>query len=116
MSKALFAEECQSFLDNFVAGSGGLTITSRRTIWRTTARPCRPVITTLGGTIAAVHSKCQSLHNYEFATHTPKRVQAARDLANKVSAEIKHVYLTSGDSDIVLFIDAPSGDNVAKLR
>jgi uncharacterized protein with GYD domain len=32
-----------------------------------------------------------------------------------VGVEIKHVYLTSGDSDLVVFLDAPSGDNVAKF-
>jgi uncharacterized protein with GYD domain len=42
-------------------------------------------------------------------------MQAARDLAKKVGVEIKHVYLTSGDSDLVVFLDAPSGDNVAKF-
>jgi uncharacterized protein with GYD domain len=45
----------------------------------------------------------------------PKRAQAARDLATKVGVEIKHLYLTSGDSDLVVFVDAPSGDNVAKF-
>jgi GYD domain len=36
-------------------------------------------------------------------------------LAKKVGVEIKHLYLTSGDSDLVIFVDAPSGDNVAKF-
>src|SRR6266566_49023 len=45
----------------------------------------------------------------------PKRAQAARDLAKKVGVEIKQVYLTSGDSDLVLFVDTPSGDNIAKF-
>jgi uncharacterized protein with GYD domain len=45
----------------------------------------------------------------------PQRVQAARDLAKKQGVEIKHSYLTSGDSDVVVFVDAPSGDNVAKF-
>ena len=45
----------------------------------------------------------------------PKRAQAARDLAKKVGVEIKQVYLTSGDSDLVLFVDAPNGDNIAKF-
>ena len=44
----------------------------------------------------------------------PKRVQASRELAKKVGVEIKQVYLTSGDSDIVVFIDTPNGDNAAK--
>ena len=46
---------------------------------------------------------------------SPKRSQAARDLAKKLGVEIKHLYLTSGDSDLVIFVDAPSGDNVAKF-
>jgi len=45
----------------------------------------------------------------------PTRALAARDLATKVGVEIKHLYLTSGDSDLVVFVDAPSGDNVAKF-
>jgi uncharacterized protein with GYD domain len=45
----------------------------------------------------------------------PIRVQAARDLAKKMGVEIKHVYLTAGDSDLVLFVDTPNGDNVAKF-
>jgi uncharacterized protein with GYD domain len=43
-----------------------------------------------------------------------KRSQAARDLAKKMGVEIKHLYLTSGDSDLVVFVDTPNGDNVAK--
>jgi uncharacterized protein with GYD domain len=45
----------------------------------------------------------------------PKRAQAARDLAKKVGVEIKQVYLTSGDSDMVIFLDTSSGDNIAKF-
>ena len=44
-----------------------------------------------------------------------ERSEAARELAKKVGVEIKHLYLTSGDSDLVIFVDAPSGDNVAKF-
>jgi uncharacterized protein with GYD domain len=45
----------------------------------------------------------------------PKRVQGARDLAKKVGVEIKQVYLTAGHSDLVIFVDTPNGDNVAKF-
>jgi uncharacterized protein with GYD domain len=45
----------------------------------------------------------------------PKRVQAARELAKKLGVEIKQVYLTAGDSDLVIFLDTPNGDNVAKF-
>jgi uncharacterized protein with GYD domain len=45
----------------------------------------------------------------------PNRAQAGRELAKKVGVEIKQLFLTSGDSDIVLIVDAPNGDNVAKF-
>jgi uncharacterized protein with GYD domain len=45
----------------------------------------------------------------------PKRNKAAKELAKKVGIEIKHVYLTSGDDDLLLIVDTPNGDNVAKF-
>jgi uncharacterized protein with GYD domain len=45
----------------------------------------------------------------------PKRAQAARELAKKVGVEIKQVYLTSGESDLVVIVETPNGDNVAKF-
>jgi uncharacterized protein with GYD domain len=45
----------------------------------------------------------------------PKRAQAARDLAKKVGVEIKQVYLTSGESDLLVILETPDGDNVAKF-
>ena len=44
----------------------------------------------------------------------PKRAQASRELAKKVGVEIKEVYLTSGDNDLLVIVDTPNGDNVAK--
>ena len=44
-----------------------------------------------------------------------KRVDGARALAKKVGVEIKHVWLTSGDSDLVSLIEAPNGDHMAKF-
>jgi len=32
-----------------------------------------------------------------------------------VGIEIKQIYLTAGDSDLVAFVDSPSGENVAKF-
>ena len=46
---------------------------------------------------------------------SPKRAQAARDLAKKVGVEIKQFYLTSGESDLLVIVESPNGDNVAKL-
>jgi uncharacterized protein with GYD domain len=45
----------------------------------------------------------------------PKRTQAARELAKKLGVEIKQVYLTTGESDLVAFVEASNGDNVAKM-
>jgi len=45
----------------------------------------------------------------------PKRAQAARDLAKKVGVELKQVYLTTGESDFLVIVEAPNGDNVAKF-
>lgn len=45
----------------------------------------------------------------------PKRAQAARDLGKKVGVEIKQLFLTSGESDLVAIVETPNGDNVAKF-
>ena len=45
----------------------------------------------------------------------PRRAQAARDLGKKLGVDIKQVYLTSGDSDLVAIVDTTNGDNVAKF-
>jgi uncharacterized protein with GYD domain len=44
-----------------------------------------------------------------------KRAKAAREMAKKFGVEIKEVYLTSGDSDLLAILDTPHGDNVAKF-
>ena len=44
-----------------------------------------------------------------------KRVDGARDLAKKVGVEIKHVWLTNGDTDLVSLVEAPNGDSMAKF-
>jgi uncharacterized protein with GYD domain len=45
----------------------------------------------------------------------PKRSQAAKKLAKKLGVEIKQVYLTSGENDLLLIVESASGDNVAKF-
>lgn len=45
----------------------------------------------------------------------PKRAAAARDLAKKVGVDIKNLYLTSGDSDLVVITETADGDNQAKF-
>jgi uncharacterized protein with GYD domain len=46
----------------------------------------------------------------------PKRAQAARELAQKVGVEIKEVYLTSGDTDLLVIVDTPNGGQRGKIR
>ncbi len=46
---------------------------------------------------------------------SPKRAQAARKLGKKLGVEIKQVFLTSGDSDLVLIVETANGDNIAKF-
>ncbi len=45
----------------------------------------------------------------------PKRAQAAHDMAKKMGLQIKEVYLTSGESDLVLVIETSHGDSMAKF-
>jgi len=45
----------------------------------------------------------------------PKRSQAAKDLAKKLGVEVKQVYLTSGEHDLLIVAESASGDNVAKF-
>ena len=45
----------------------------------------------------------------------PKRAQASRELAKKVGVEIQQVYLTSGEDGVLIIVDSPNGDNVAKF-
>jgi uncharacterized protein with GYD domain len=44
----------------------------------------------------------------------PNRAKAARELATKLGVDVKHVYLTSGEDDLVAIVEASNGDNVAK--
>ncbi len=54
----------------------------------------------------------QGIRNVKEAPH---RAEAARALLKDMGGEIKDVYITSGDQDIVLIADAPDGDVIAKF-
>jgi uncharacterized protein with GYD domain len=45
----------------------------------------------------------------------PKRAQAARDLAKKIGVEINQVFLTSGESDLLLILETSNADNIPKF-
>jgi uncharacterized protein with GYD domain len=44
-----------------------------------------------------------------------KRAQAAKDLGKKMGVDLKEVYLTSGDCDLLAIMETSNGDNVAKF-
>ncbi|MGH6664410.1 MAG: GYD domain-containing protein [Pseudolabrys sp.] len=46
---------------------------------------------------------------------SPKRAQAAKELAKKCGCDMKEIYLTSGESDLMVMLETPNGDNVAKF-
>jgi uncharacterized protein with GYD domain len=45
----------------------------------------------------------------------PKRAQQARDLAKKVGVELKQIYMTTGEADLVAIVETANGDNMAKF-
>jgi uncharacterized protein with GYD domain len=45
----------------------------------------------------------------------PKRAQAAQDLAKKCGCEIKQIYLTTDEYDLMHIIETANGDNIAKF-
>lgn len=46
---------------------------------------------------------------------SPKRADAARDLAKRCGAEMKDLYLTIGNHDLVAMLEAPSDEAAAKF-
>jgi len=54
----------------------------------------------------------QGIRNVKDA---PERSKVAKDLAKKVGVDIKQIYMTSGDDDLLLIVDTANGDNVAKF-
>lgn len=62
--------------------------------------------------ISSLNWTDQGIRNLKDA---PKRAAAARDVAKKMGVEIKELYLTSGDSDMVAILETANGDNVAKF-
>jgi len=62
--------------------------------------------------ICSVNWTDQGIRNVK---DSPKRAQAARDLAKKLGVDMKELYLTSGDTDMVAILETANGDNVAKF-
>lgn len=45
----------------------------------------------------------------------PKRMEGARQLAKKVGVEIRQVYLTAGENDLVAFLEASDPDAMPRF-
>jgi uncharacterized protein with GYD domain len=54
----------------------------------------------------------QGIHNVK---DSPKRAQAAKDLGKKMGVDLKEVYLTSGEYDLIAILETQNPDNVAKF-
>jgi len=46
---------------------------------------------------------------------SPKRLDAARDIAKGLGADVKEFYMTMGDHDMVVVVEAPTDEAVAKF-
>ena len=44
----------------------------------------------------------------------PKRIAAARERSKKLGIEVKHIFLTTGEFDILVIAEAADGNNIAK--
>jgi uncharacterized protein with GYD domain len=46
---------------------------------------------------------------------TPKRVQAAKDAAKRMGIDLKQIFLTTGEFDVLSILEASDGDKIAKF-
>lgn len=46
---------------------------------------------------------------------SPKRLAAGKEAAKKMGVEVKQVFLTAGEQDLLVIVEAANGDNVAKF-
>ena len=52
---------------------------------------------------------------FRHVKDSPKRLDAARNVASKLGAQLKDFYLCMGDHDIVAIVEAPSDETMAKF-
>jgi uncharacterized protein with GYD domain len=72
----------------------------------------QPVEDDMATFILTINWTDQGIRNVKEA---PKRSEAAKALARKVGVELKDVYLTSGEHDILVIAEAPLGDHITKF-
>jgi uncharacterized protein with GYD domain len=71
---------------------------------------------TVGGSHANIYFDIERTEQgVRGVKEAPKRSQAAKEMAKKMGVEVKQVYLTSGEHDLLLIVASASGDNVAKF-
>src|SRR5271156_2073420 len=61
-----------------------------------------------------IGSICWTDQGIRSVKAAPKRAAASKELAKKMGVEVKQIFLTSGNDDLVVIVDTPNGDNVAK--
>lgn len=52
---------------------------------------------------------------FRHIKNSPKRLDAARDAASKLGAQLKDFYLCMGGHDIVAIVEAPNDETMAKF-
>ena len=62
--------------------------------------------------ISLIHYTDQGIRSIK---ESPKRLEAGKKLLKELGGELKQFYLTMGPYDIVIVLDAPSDDVVAKF-
>ena len=68
------------------------------------------------GRIECLRSYAHSIgRTKEFTSikDAPKRRQLAKDIAKKLKIRLTNFYITSGDCDVLIIMEAPDGDAVA---
>jgi uncharacterized protein with GYD domain len=68
--------------------------------------------TTMPTFIVTLNWTDQGIRNVKDA---PKRATAARELGKKLGIEMKHLFLTTGDADMLAIVEAADENNLAKF-
>ena len=71
---------------------------------------------TVGGSHANIYFDTElDLAGSPWGQGSSQAQPAAKEMAKKLGVEVKQVYLTSGEHDLLLIVESASGDNVAKF-
>jgi uncharacterized protein with GYD domain len=92
--------------------SFALALASRR---RTASRACAECAQVEEHMLTFIMSLDWTDQGIRGVKDAPKRSQAAKDLAKKLGIQIKQLYLTSGEHDLLIILETENGDSVAKF-